>query len=461
MRYLPHSLLAAGAVIASAGCPGSTNVQCSEQSNCDLTPGGTCVEGATGNQWCAYPDPNCPGGMRYSDFDVGDGLSGLCVADDADARTTDAATDAGVDAPWAPLITNFQPAEIVLGQPNFSTATDRGVAANSIQPIHLACGGDRLWASDRGLGRVLGWDPLPQTSDVSANRVLGRTNFTDSAAVTMVTAANLGEGAATTGMAVTNDALLASDEARNRVLIWRPLPTTNGQASNLALGQQTLTDSAPGSAANQLRSPSGLWSDGTRVIVADTQNNRVLVWNTFPTTNGQAADVVIGQPNFGISAYPPAPLATNMRTPTSVFYDGVRLYVTDFGFGRILVWNSLPAQNGRAADFVIGRDSLTSNGGGSPDADTLGGAGGVAVARDTLFVADVNADRILAFAPIPTSSGAAAVSVLGQANPGSIAVGQAPSQTSMSGPWSICITGDKLFVSDFRNRRITRFDLNL
>ena len=37
--------------------------------------------------------------------------------------------------------------------------------------------------------------------------------------------------------------------------------------------------------ARTLASPTGVWSDGTRLVVADKSNNRVLIWNSFPTTN--------------------------------------------------------------------------------------------------------------------------------------------------------------------------------
>ncbi|HEU0029909.1 MAG TPA: hypothetical protein VFQ53_04695 [Kofleriaceae bacterium] len=61
-----------------AGCPNRQNVPCNADTNCDLAAGGVCVAGPS-EQWCAYPDSNCPGGYRFSDFDVGDGVSGQCV----------------------------------------------------------------------------------------------------------------------------------------------------------------------------------------------------------------------------------------------------------------------------------------------------------------------------------------------------------------------------------------------
>jgi formylglycine-generating enzyme len=67
-------------VVAPAGCgSNSASIQCDVEANCDLASGGICAMAASGNRWCAYPDANCPGGYRYSDFQVGDSLSGVCV----------------------------------------------------------------------------------------------------------------------------------------------------------------------------------------------------------------------------------------------------------------------------------------------------------------------------------------------------------------------------------------------
>src|ERR1051325_8185214 len=77
------SVAAAGTL--GIGCPRYANVQCIESSNCDLHFGGVCTTAPTGNHWCAYPDPICPNGYRYSDLDTGDGVSGQCVGAGVDA----------------------------------------------------------------------------------------------------------------------------------------------------------------------------------------------------------------------------------------------------------------------------------------------------------------------------------------------------------------------------------------
>lgn len=78
MRYATI-VLAALIGLSSSACPNRLNVQCVENSNCDLYSGGVCATTGTGNHWCSYPDAACSSGYRYSTLDVGDGVSGTCV----------------------------------------------------------------------------------------------------------------------------------------------------------------------------------------------------------------------------------------------------------------------------------------------------------------------------------------------------------------------------------------------
>jgi len=70
---------------------------------------------------------------------------------------------------------------------------------------------------------------------------------------------------------------------------------TTGQAADLILGPLGLEESGGPSFLNH---PMGVATDGVRLFVADTCNNRVLIWNSIPTTNYAPADVVVGQPDF-------------------------------------------------------------------------------------------------------------------------------------------------------------------
>lgn len=80
MRLLPLLLLS---ICPSAACLKYANVRCDQNSNCDLQPNGVCAMAPGGDQWCAYPDRQCPSGYSYSTQAIGDGLAGTCVSDDS------------------------------------------------------------------------------------------------------------------------------------------------------------------------------------------------------------------------------------------------------------------------------------------------------------------------------------------------------------------------------------------
>jgi Bacterial Ig-like domain len=72
-----------GFVVVAAtvvACKPACTVQCLDDSNCDLAAGGACLANpTTRHRWCGYPATDCPSGVRWSDLDVGDGVSGRCV----------------------------------------------------------------------------------------------------------------------------------------------------------------------------------------------------------------------------------------------------------------------------------------------------------------------------------------------------------------------------------------------
>src|SRR5262249_49544861 len=110
-----------------------------------------------------------------------------------------------------------------------------------------------------------------------------------------------------------------------------------------------------------LRSPTAVASDGRVIAVADTDNNRVLIWSRIPISNGVPADVVVGQPDFTHNSIPGGntPNAKSMRGPQGVWIQNGKLYVADTQNHRVLVFNSIPTSNGAAADLVLGQKSLT------------------------------------------------------------------------------------------------------
>jgi hypothetical protein len=202
----------------------------------------------------------------------------------------------------------------------------------------------------------------------------------------------------------------------------RPCPVCVGTA-DVVLGQKDFETTNIALSPTGMRAPTGVASDGRVIAVADTDNNRVLIWSRIPTTNGVPADVVIGQPDFTHNSIPPGnvPTASSMRGPQGVWIQNGKLFVADTQNHRVLIFNSIPTSNGKAADLVLGQQSLTSfvepdltkN---SNDATPSSLSSPVSVSSDgvRLYVADLGHNRVVIWNSIPTTNAAAADVAVGQ-----------------------------------------------
>jgi sugar lactone lactonase YvrE len=290
--------------------------------------------------------------------------------------------------------------------------------------------------------------------------------------------------------------VIVADTDHNRVLIWNSIPNVNNAPANVVIGQASFTTAGlPGNTPNSksMRGPQGVWILNGKLYVADTQNNRVLIYNQIPTQNGAAADVVLGQKDFTTFIEPDLTqqksdaTAANMLNPVAVTSDGQRLFVTDLGYNRVLIWNSIPTSNAQPADAAVGQPNLTSslpNNSYSVDPNdttfkqtpvlcttsngtdtnsnpiypsfcnsTLSFPRYALSTGDRLFIADGGNDRVLVYNHIPKTNGEAADYVIGQLG-GSI--NQASDAAdSLRTPMSLAWDGTSLYVSDAYNRRIT------
>ncbi|MDZ4675905.1 MAG: hypothetical protein SGI74_00205 [Oligoflexia bacterium] len=114
--------------------------------------------------------------------------------------------------------------------------------------------------------------------------------------------------------------------------------------------------------AQSLSAPESLSIIGERLFVSDTGNNRVLVWNTIPTQTQQAADYVIGQLNMTTgTANGPGLSGLSFSSPIGIYYGAGRLFINDCLNQRTLGWSSLPTQTGVSADLVLGQRSLSTS----------------------------------------------------------------------------------------------------
>jgi uncharacterized protein (TIGR03437 family) len=418
---------------------------------------------------------------------------------------------------FAADFTTGQAARAVIGQLSFTAADPNSSNAVIGGASGIAYAANRLFVADANrIGaapsnhRVLIFNNisgiLPQPTDQlqynsrcpicvgTASVVLGQPDFTTNTENIAPTQTNMRQP---TAVASDGVHLVVADTNHNRLLIWNRIPTVNNTPADLVVGQPNfVTENPPPStpSATTLRGPQGVWIQNGKLYVADTQNNRVLIYNHIPTTNGVAADVVLGQPNFttfvqiDITQQNTEAAANNMLNPVSVTSDGTRLYVTDLGFNRILIWNSIPSGNAAPADVVVGQPDMASsaaNNAFSVDSSSVEHPVLCPVSNGTdansnptypsvcnatlnfprfalsdgtrLFVADGGNDRVLEFAQIPTQNGASADVILGQIGGD---VDQATDAAdSMNTPMALAWDGTNLYVSDPYNLRITVFSV--
>lgn len=324
-------------------------------------------------------------------------------------------------------------ADVVLGQPDFTTTELKPAAQNTLRnPLGVAYNGRVLAVADTDNNRVLIWRSLPTVNQQPADFVVGQKDFTSSAA-------GLGDSTlrGPNGVFLDDaDGLWVADTGNNRVLYFGPI-TQNGQAARLVLGQPDFNTDQQFrrfpeyiTRADTMLAPASVWVAAGRVFVADLGNSRVLIWNTIPSRNAQPADVVVGQPDFsspewkttatpsnqklcpsngtdkdGKPTYPDRCAAT-LDMPRAVLSDGRRLFVADSGNDRVLIWNEIPTRNGQPADIVLGQLNFElnqSSDSGEPRrvASTDSFKTPTALAFDglNLYVSDTYNRRVLVYTP--------------------------------------------------------------
>jgi len=411
-------------------------------------------------------------------------------------------------------------ARLVIGQPTF-TAQEEGASATLLGAVGgVAYANDMLVVADsnrigatpvnhrvliyKNLSQMLPepTDAIPQdeledqgfcpVSVGEATVVLGQTEFeVDPEDALQTPAADTLRrplGVATDGVR-----LAAADTDNNRVLIWNTIPVYNAQPADVVLGQpnfETALANFPTSPTSQsLRGPQGVWIQDERLFVADTGNNRVLIWDPIPTSNHAPANFVLGRESF-VDFVPPDlleadfdPQADSMLNPVSVTSDGQRLYVTDLGYNRVLIWNSIPDRNTQPADIVVGQPGMTSgvanytselceSTGQDDDGDDIYPGRCAATLSfprfalsdgEKLFIADGGNDRILVYDHLPLEDGTAADHVIGQVSDteNHVSDDEYLNEIASAGvvrtPLSLAFDGENLYAADPFNRRVMVF----
>jgi len=243
-----------------------------------------------------------------------------------------------------------------------------------------------------------------------------------------------------------------------RILIWNSTPTTNGAPADVVVGKNDFTDVNGGCTQSIVNSINGVCfsPDGNKLIGVDYGNNRVLIWDSIPTTNGQPADVVIGQPDFTSNS--PGCDTTKLNGPLDAFVlPNGKLLISDAGNNRVLIYNKIPTQNGAAADVVIGQNNFLSNSAGA-GANGLNGPWGISYSPEgDLFIVDQLNNRILVYHDIPSTNGTPADQVIGQTDFTTTTSGT--SKNLFNVPLGVTISPEgKMAICEFYNHRTLIFN---
>lgn len=447
-------------------------------------PSGTSISSATdgayadvsGNSQTSYTVTGLPNNRSYV-FKVY-GKSGNILSANGTSEVTATTQDYTSGA-----FVNEQPANLIFGQSSLEavgTANEGGLSASSLSaPASIFADSTgtttldgKFYIADQGNNRVLIYNYFTPADKPAASAVLGQPVFTTGAAAT--TATGLSKPSA---VWVYNHAkIIVSDSANHRVLIWNTVTPTNGQAADIVLGQSGFTSGSANRggtvAANTLSSPEGIVTYGNKLLVADAGNNRVLVWNNITTlTNGQAADVVIGQAGFTSNITPSANASTasTLSSPRALGVTiGGKLLIASRSEHRVLVYNSISASNAAPADLVLGQVNFTNNQyAGTTNDSTFGYVRGLAVSpvSDRIAIAEEGTERVLIWNSFPTVNNQKPSVVLGKPTLSSPASSSFSNQsgaynaTSVAAPrqlfWS---KGARLYVAMPKRNGVSRFE---
>lgn len=316
----------------------------------------------------------------------------------------------------------------VLGQVNYTNDVANATSSNQAGSptastlsgpfggVSVSSSGSTLFVADTANYRVLGYNPIPNSNGGASTFVLGQANLTSRVSTNPPTQGTLSQPSS---VSISSDGskLVVADTGNNRVLIWNSVPTATGTQPDVVVGQADFvtSDYSGTPTASNLRAPKAAIIVGSKLLVADTGNNRVLVWNTVPTSNGAAADYVLGQTSLSSQF---SPVTTNytsagLYTPSALWSDGTQLLVADTGNNRVLYWSVFPTATATPADFVVGQTDFNRNSSGTA-ATLLKSPSGVTSDGSSFYVADTGNNRVLKFGSMPIASGQAATFVYGQ-----------------------------------------------
>ncbi len=261
------------------------------------------------------------------------------------------------------------------------------------------------------------------------------------------------------------------DRFSNRILVYKSNPNQLGRfpSADFVIGQPDFTSTRRGLAPNRFGATSGVQLDeeNQRLFVADTPNNRVMVFDIHPDrlTSDPRATEVIGQNDF--ESRDPGIGRSKINRPSSTAYDPVfkRLFVSDSGNNRVLIFDANPGnpEGFKEAIAVMGQTDFDSRTPRQALDDLKPGSLAYDYKNHRLFVAEGLQHRVMAYDAHPDRVGgpAKAIAVIGQ--PDAFSIHPAVSDTRVAMPRAtVNSEAEKLYISEGypAGNRVTVWDIS-
>jgi len=300
-------------------------------------------------------------------------------------------------------------ADFLIGQPDFGS--EGGNAKGEVGPstlnvpTGLAVGNGNLAIADAWNHRVLLWHCIPERSNQPADVVLGQPDFTSSYPNQGSDYPRADTLNWCCGVVIHSGHLYVADTGNRRVLLWNEIPTSNGVPADLVIGQRDFTSrnegAGDGGGAVGMRWPHALFAMNDMLFVADAGNSRVMGWNTLPHANGLPCDLALGQSDLtardhNAGEYHPTAFTLNM--PYGVCGLASKLVVADTANSRVVGFEIGALATGRHAACLAGQRTFCDKGDNRwefPSRDSLCWPYGVAACGSTLVIADSGNNRVL------------------------------------------------------------------
>ncbi len=181
---------------------------------------------------------------------------------------------------------NGAPADLVLGQETFTCRDENAghsVSACGMRwPHAVACKHGMILIADAGNNRVMVWRSLPQLNGAPCDFVLGQTGFTGqenngAAYCPSATTVNMPYS-----VAALDDNIVIADTANSRLIGLQCEGMATGTPATALTGQRSFADKGDNRWGPPCRDslcwPYGIAACGSSLMIADSGNSRVLLW---------------------------------------------------------------------------------------------------------------------------------------------------------------------------------------